>query len=174
MYLHPLISSPSTQTADWGLETELRRTQHPHYHHHLPHPSCQLTTLSTPLYRGGWLHNIKALNWFHLSSRHNWCYMVQLSSARSLNIFWGFPIIRVGEEKYGAMCRHRMQRNCENECWICTVSPPGTAVYCTNYTLVSSRTLALLHSIHLMAASHSPIKSCVHHCYHQSRDGVSR
>ena len=37
--------------------------------------------------------------------------MVQLSTARSFNIFWGFPIIQGGEEKYGAMCRHGMQRS---------------------------------------------------------------
>ena len=111
VYLHPLISPLSTQTADCRLETELQRTQHPHYHHHLPHPSCQLTTLSTPLYRGGWRQNIKALNWFHLSSRHNWwtwC-SCQLQD-HSIFPAWGFTIIQVGEEKYGAMCRHGMQR----------------------------------------------------------------
>ena len=93
--------------------------------------------------------------------------MVQLSTARSFNI----SCLRISHNSGGrgeiwsnVQTWNAEERNCEYECWICTVSPPGTAVYCTNYTLVSCYSLALLHSTHLMAASHSPIKSCVHHC----------
>ena len=111
VYLHPLISPLSTQTADCRLETELQRTQHPHYHHHLPIPAASWQPIYTAVQRQRRVEaEHQSFELIPLILSAQLMDMVQLSTARSFNIFWGFPIIRVVEEKYGAMCRHGMQR----------------------------------------------------------------
>ena len=126
VYLHPLISPLSTQTADCRLETELQRTQHPHYHHHLPLPAASLQHyLQRCTEEGGgrtsklWTDSTYPLGATDGHGAVVNCKIIQYFLRVSHNSGGR------GEIWSNVQTWNAEERNCEYECWICTVSRLG-------------------------------------------------